>query len=120
MSACDYCGAPVRFVLLEEAKGAQSKRWSRPMESVARAIELSPDEEHISVVESFRLHACGGYQASQERKMEDRIKDAQSRECPECGVDPGQRCENLLERRRGRVKYTVWPHQERLDDETAS
>lgn len=115
MAECQYCGEPVRFVLLEEAKGAQSKRWSKPMESVVRVVDLSPTDEYLTVIETFRPHQCGGYEASQERKIEDEIKEAQTRECPDCGASPGNKCENLLERRRGRVKFTVWPHQERMN-----
>lgn len=35
--------------------------------------------------------------------------------CPRCGADVGARCENLTERRKGRVELTIWPHPARTE-----
>lgn len=34
--------------------------------------------------------------------------------CPKCSVEVGERCVNLMERRRNLVKHTNWPHPERF------
>jgi hypothetical protein len=58
------------------------------------------------------MHSCN---FDRTRSREWLVWGAKHRACPKCGVDAWQRCENLASRKRNKVEYTVFPHQERID-----
>lgn len=104
-----------------------------PLDRVGTALVINAQGEVVEA-RTYRQHQCDPekmeeWRVSQEtqrvlhqhflERQEHAWEAAWGRECPKCGVKPRARCENLNERKRGKVKETVWPHQERLPDDYA-
>jgi hypothetical protein len=49
------------------------------------------------------------------RNRDERWKIALKRDCPKCGVGPGEECLNLIQAARGRTERTRWPHSARVE-----
>jgi len=115
---CLSCG---QMVVMARVRGTSLSRAMSPLASVKEpywtldqygyAQPLGAYVEHgcdVGVVEQFRSTWLG------RANLQDELNTAaMGRECPKCGNAPGIRCENLMERAKGRSKPTQAPHQER-------
>lgn len=122
-AACDYCGEQVWWVIVSAV--GEPVRWF-PYEEVATAeVLVGARIKPMPVVEP---HTCNGYEKARELRQQSRAiraaeakaarlkvyADAMQAPCPRCGAAAGDRCANLVERRRGKVKFNSNPHKERI------
>ena len=117
IAPCLSCG---QMVVMARVRGTSVARAMSPLpvegpywtlDAYGYAQPLGAYVEHgcpVGVIEQFRSTWLGRANLQNELNAA-----AMAAKCPKCGAEPGEQCENLMERARGRSKPTQAPHQER-------
>lgn len=92
-----------------ECDPEQAEKWQAEQKRLAR--------EHRTNWESRQAERerAAALREVRERERAQVWTIALKRDCPKCGVQPGEECLNLNAAAKGQTKRTSWPHQDRLD-----
>jgi hypothetical protein len=126
-STCPQCGEDIVWAQ------RRSGRTAPPLERVIAfdgPLMTIKNGVLVDIDAVYRLHVCGPERVALYAEERERVKEeieeyeqdrdaawaeAIHRPCPKCEALAEDRCLNLLEKRRGRIKATRWPHPERHD-----